>query len=290
MTWADDGELYTAYGDGWGFDPKLPDKLSLGFAVISGSPPAFSGSNYRSPTGEQVGDGVTAGKASGLLMVDGTLYMWVRNLGNARLAWSANHGRTWEWSSWRLRPGFGCPTFLNFGRDYAGARDGFVYVYSHDADNAYLPADRMVLARVPKDAIARREAYEFFAGLNADGSPRWTQDIGRREGVFRNPRKSFRSSVTYHAKSKRYLWTQTVPIAGEDPRFAGGIGIFDAPEPWGPWTTVYFAERWDVGPGETSGFPAKWISDDGRTLYLVFSGMDSFSVRRATLTFRETDR
>ena len=33
-------------------------------------------------------------------MVDGVLYLWVRNAGNARLAWSADHGRTWTWSGW----------------------------------------------------------------------------------------------------------------------------------------------------------------------------------------------
>ena len=77
----------------------------------------------------------------------------------------------------------------------------------------------------------------------------------------------------------RYLWVQTG--LGDDPRFAGGLTIYDAPEPWGPWTTVFATERWDVGPGETASFPPKWMSPDGRTLYLVFSGDDCFSVRRA---------
>ena len=63
ITWGADNNLYTAYGDGWGFDPKIPDKLSLGFAVITGSPPAFSGVNYRSPTGEQTGDDICRRKA-----------------------------------------------------------------------------------------------------------------------------------------------------------------------------------------------------------------------------------
>jgi hypothetical protein len=80
---------------------------------------------------------------------------------------------------------------------------------------------------------------------------------------------------------KRYLWCQTLP--GTDARFGGGFGIYEAPEPWGPWTTVYFTENWDVGPGETSSFPTRWMSADGKTLYLVFSGNDSFSVRRAIL-------
>jgi hypothetical protein len=69
-----------------------------------------------------------------------------------------------------------------------------------------------------------------------------------------------------------------------DARFAGGLGIYDAPEPWGPWTTVYFTEQWDVGPGETSSIPTKWMSGDGREFYLVFSGDDHFSLRKARIT------
>ena len=72
-------------------------------------------------------------------------------------------------------------------------------------------------------------------------------------------------------------------------RFQGGFGIYDAPEPWGPWTTVYFSPVWDVGPGETSSFPTKWMSEDGKTLHLVFSGDDFFSVRKAILTVQDPD-
>jgi CubicO group peptidase (beta-lactamase class C family)/predicted GH43/DUF377 family glycosyl hydrolase len=68
-----------------------------------------------------------------------------------------------------------------------------------------------------------------------------------------------------------------------DTRFAGGLAIFDAPQPWGPWTTAYYTEAWDVGPGDTASFPTKWMSPDGQTLTLVFSGEDAFSVRRARL-------
>ncbi len=34
VTYADDGNLYTAYGDGYGFDPIVPTKLGLGFARV----------------------------------------------------------------------------------------------------------------------------------------------------------------------------------------------------------------------------------------------------------------
>ena len=135
---------------------------------------------------------------------------------------------------------FGWPTFLNFGKDYAGARDGYVYVYSPDGDNAYRAADRMVLASVPKGPDHRT------------GSPRVLQESGRgrNSGLDRGHRRMqgglqssggcYRAAVSYNAGLRRYLWCQTLP--GGDARFRGGFGIYDAPEPWGPWTAAYFTE------------------------------------------------
>lgn len=109
-------------------------------------------------------------------------------------------------------------------------------------------------------------------------------DVSRRVAAFTNPGRCYRSGISYNAALKRYFWCQIIP--GPDTRFKGGFGIDDAPEPWGPWTTAFFTESWDVGPGETSSIPTKWISTDGRTMHLVFSGDDHFSVRRATLNLK----
>jgi CubicO group peptidase (beta-lactamase class C family) len=286
LTWADDDHQYTAYGDGWGFEPFVPEKLGLGFARVDGAPPRFTGVNIRSPSGEQIGSGAKAKKASGILCVDGVLHLWTRNAGNAQLAWSRDHGQTWTWADWKFTTSFGCPTFLNFGKNYAGARDEYVYVYSHDSDSAYRPADRMVLARVPKGKITERAAYEFFTGLDEKEQPLWSSDIARRGAVFTHRGRCYRSGISYSAGLKRYLWVQIVPgTEGKkaDTRFEGGFGIYDAAQPWGPWTTVYFTDKWDVGPGETASFPTKWMSADGTKLHLVFSGDDHFAVREATV-------
>ena len=84
---------------------------------------------------------------------------------------------------------------------------------------------------------------------------------------------------------KRYLWCQTLPESTDPrgPRYQGGFGIYEAPEPWGPWRTVYLTEAWDTGPGETSSLPPKWMSEDGLTCYLLFSGDDCFFVRNLGL-------
>jgi CubicO group peptidase (beta-lactamase class C family) len=284
MTWADDGHLYTAYGDGHGFGPKTGPKLSMGLARVEGPADGFTGVNVAAETLEQRGEGAKGRKAGGILCLRGTLYLWVRNAGNSQLAWSADHGRTWTWSPWRLTESFGCPTFLAFGRDYAGARDEYVYVYSFDSASAYEPADRMVLARVPAARITEQAAYEYFVRLGGDGRPEWSADIARRGAVFEHKGRCYRSGISYNAALKRYLWWQAIP--GGDTRFKGGFGVYDAPEPWGPWTTVYFTEQWNVGPGESGSFPTKWMSPDGRTVHLVFSGDDTFAVRRATLELK----
>ncbi len=285
ITWADDDNQYTAYGDGWGFGPKSDRKLSLGLAKIIGGPESFQGINITSKTIEGFGDDKTGPKASGMFCVDSILYMLVRNVGNSQIAWSDDHGANWNWCDWKFTTSFGAPTFLNFSRNYEGRRDEFVYLYSHDSDSAYAPADRMVLARVPVGQIRERKAYEFLRSFDDVHRPLWTRNIRERGAVFVNPGRCYRSGITYNAGLKRYLWCQILPESTDTrgPRYQGGFGIYEAPEPWGPWRTVFCTEAWDTGPGETSTFPTKWMSPDGRTLYLLFSGNDCFSVRKAIL-------
>ncbi|OAI56580.1 hypothetical protein AYO47_08895 [Planctomyces sp. SCGC AG-212-M04] len=283
LTWADDDHLYGAYGDGQGFVPFVERKLSMGLARIEDGPESYRGVNIRSKDMEQLGDGQRGRKASGMLMVDGVLSMWVRNAGNSQIAQSRDHGVTWTFADWKWTKSFGSPSFLNFGRNYAGARDEYVYVYSVDGDSAYVPADRMILARAPKTRLMDKAAYEFFAGLDLEGKPTWSKKLQDRKGVFEHPGRCYRQGITWNAGLKRYLWVQILPESTDSrgPRFQGGLGVYDAPEPWGPWTTVFFSNSWDVGPGDTGSFPTKWMSADGETAWYVSSGDDSFSVRKA---------
>ena len=291
VTWADDDAIYTTWGDGRGFDPIVPQKLSLGFARIDGMPGSFTGTNIRS-TAEQLGDGRKGRKGWGMLCVDGVLYLAMGhadgNGGQSQLAWSRDHARTWEFADW-VFPQFGLVGFVNYGKDYRGARDDYVYAYSHDGPQADTPADRFVLMRAPKrsDQRAKRLGVLRATGRSKRAAV-WTPDIERRGAVFSHRDGCLRSAMTYNAALSRYLWWQQIPAAPNsddrgDTRFEGGFGVYDAPEPWGPWTTAFYTERWDVGPGEHADFPAKWMSPDGRELCLVFSGNDSFCVRKATL-------
>jgi CubicO group peptidase (beta-lactamase class C family) len=286
LTWGDDDAQYTSYGDGEGFEPLLDTKLSMGFARIAGGPANFRGINIRSD-GERRGDGAKGAKASGILMVDGVLYMWVRNTGNSQLAWSRDHGRTWQWG-FHFATSFGSPAFLNFGRNYAGARDRFVYIYSQDGPSAYVSDDALVLARVPKGRIRDRNAYEFFAGRDDTARPRWVSDIEDRHPVFQFPGHCQRVDAVYNPLLKRYLLALGY-------NHKGGWGIFDAAEPWGPWTTVFHTDYWGLGGTHGYRLPAKWIGPEANRMTLVFSGValpdttyDAFCVRPMTLELLPT--
>jgi len=202
MTWADDDDLYSAYGDGYGFEPKISKKLSMGFTRIAGTADYFLGENIRS-IDEQFGDGSSGKKASGMLMVDGILYMWARNANHrgegSQLAWSFDYGKNWIWSDWIFNR-FGYCTFINFGPDYADARDNYVYTISHDNSSAYKRSDRFVLMRVPKRRIRDRSAYEFFVELSPADKPVWSRSIDDRDAIFIDPKRCHRSGISYNAE------------------------------------------------------------------------------------------
>ncbi len=246
----------------------------------------MEGFNIRTRSGERAGDGIYGPKASGLLSVDGTLYMLVRNRVNSQLAWSDDEGKTWEWADWRFESGFGCPTFLNYGKDYDGARDHYVYIYSNNEESAYAASDEMILVRVPENRIKEHGAYSYYAGLDGKNKAEWTEDYNKRKAVFINPGRCYRSGITYNKGLGRYLWCQVIPLSARGtsrgPRFQGGLGIFEAPEPWGPWKTAYYTLDWDMGPGEMGSLPTKWMSADGKSCHYLFSGNDFFSVRKVT--------
>jgi hypothetical protein len=178
-----------------------------------------------------------------------------------------------------METSFASPAFLNFGRNYAGARDGFVYTYSQDGSSAYESDNQLVLARVPKTRITDRAAWEFLERVDEQGRPVWTSDVNRRGAVFANPAGCQRVDVVYNPGLKRYL----MALAYDH---SGAWGLFDAPEPWGPWTTVLHRE-WDIAGTHGYRLPAKWIARDGRSMTLVFSGTrpnDAFCTRQMTLS------
>ena len=115
-----------------------------------------------------------------------------------------------------------------------------------------------------------------------DGHPVWTSKLDERGAVFTFPGHCERVDAVYDAGIQRYLLAVGY-------NHAGAWGIYDAPEPWGPWTTVFHTENWGLGATHGYRFASKWISADGLSGWLVFSGVkpnDAFCVRRMKLVKR----
>jgi hypothetical protein len=308
MAWVDDDLYITSWGDGPGFEgPTAREaRLSLGFARIYGDPPSLRGEDFATSVDTPEGSGSSGIKASGLLMVDGILYMFVRNykppgsedFTNARLAWSRDAGVHWQWADWHFADTFGCPEFVQFGKNYQGARDRYVYIASQANDSAYGFAPDIVMARAPKDRVADRDAYEFFAGLDESGQPRWSAEIAERAPIFHDPHGTQRVAITYNAALKRYILTTSHLPPGVEATHTAALGVFDAPEPWGPWTTLYYDDHWSVVDGKDCRtyhhkFPTKWMSADGKEMWLLYSGLDGglyeFCVKKVKLEVRRPD-
>jgi hypothetical protein len=268
----------------------------MSLARIVGDPPDFSGENLISPTAHKTGGDVQGRKASGLLMVNGVLYMWVRNLKKdgtgSSLAWSEDRAATWTWADWSF-PDIGYPTWLGAGKNYSAANDEYAYVYSPDTPGAYKTSDHMILARVNNAQIRNKEAYCFFAGLDGDGNPQWEASFEQRKPVVTDPGRCYRPEVVFNPGIGRYiLCTATSGSArwcGTDEKY---LGIFEAPTPWGPWSVVKEVYGWG---GDENRFqpriPTKWISEDGKIFYLLYScfpkGPYQFNVQKCSLELSE---
>lgn len=304
VTWADDGHQYAAWGDGGGFGGtnKL-GRTSLGIARIEG--PRQDHRGYNIWGGHEPENPATfKGKSYGIICVKSVLYMWVgfsetRNdpFREVRMAVSYDHGATWKLTDWSFTKSENVimPTICQFRGDYAGARDDFIYHYliryqSEEGPDDYpdkvpwLVAQKpgiIDLARVPADRILDRSAWEFFKGTGEDGKPLWTDVLSQRRGVFNDSNGvGWCMSVSYNAGLERYML-----CTEHTETHRGKLGIFDAPEPWGPWTTAAYYDNWgqDFVPVNTFywSFSNKWLSPDGTDFSLIFTGRkqnDSWNV------------
>jgi hypothetical protein len=145
----------------------------------------------------------------------------------------------------------------------------------------------VILARVKLKKFRERKEWEFFAGLDDKGKPRWVRELSKRKPVLEDKGRCERVDAVWHPGLKRVLLTVSA-------NHEGAWGIYDAPAPWGPFTTAYHTNDWGLGPTHGYRLPAKWIGARDNSMWLVFSGKnlrgqkhyDGFCVRRMTLELR----
>ncbi|OVE76024.1 hypothetical protein BVX98_06660 [bacterium F11] len=294
ITWAKDGDQYTVWGDGGGFEgTNSRGRVSLGVARVTGTYDNYSGKNvYGGYNSEN--SAVVTGKSYGLVAIGATFYMWVgpgsggTSLNETVLQKSTDSGASWHPASWKFvrADGIGLPTILNYGPGYdrpESEDDGFVYHYFVGPASGLTirPSGQIYLARVHKDNIfLGRSHYEFFNGLN---SP-WSNDIHTKKPILElDDGVGWTMSVSYNEGLGRYIL-----CTEHTESIKGNLAIFDAPTPWGPWTTVLYETNWEgYGTNFFWNFSNKWLSADGKDFTLIFTGTsvnDSWNTIRGSFT------
>jgi len=327
LTWsADDQQLLPVVeGAGWPGLPK-DLYVESALVAVSGQPEnvqfhAVPGFPYYPIRECYRVNGSPVYSSSTALAVDGHIYFFCSAFGDAwkivgdyfvlhkdrgqKLIYSPDNGRTWRnqngsspvvWETakqqssqtmalWKEpQDALAGLSFLQMGRDYRDNRDGYVYIYGLKGG---AKVNELAMFRVPKTQVLDRGFYEYFAGLQSAGAPKWTKDISARAAVHSFPLGSgaygdwHLGSVAYNAPLGVYM------MVG----FIGGLveflninefelpknvlGLWTARNPWGPWTQVAEIDPWFPG-GDFNAhvlsltIAPKWISEDGKSFWIVW--------------------
>lgn len=287
VTWAEDDAIYTSAGDpNWGetFD-------GLDTERITGMPENWK-IEKTNPMNDYRGWGGNGPKPTGMICVDGILYMAVQNLlgaqrppfsvasqngTDAQIVYSFNKGGFWTPSLQSIHtpmfPGykFGGPAFINHGKNNEYAKDDYVYAVSSDQwDNG----SNLRLGRVHKTKIMEAGCWEWVAAFDLKHQPVWTNDLEAAIPVLSMYKWLGAPEMVYHHTLDRYILF-TWRLHGDfSPDSGTDLIVMESKYPWGPFSLVYAEEYWE-GKAFTPycpRLPLKWLSDDGITGWLLFSG------------------
>jgi hypothetical protein len=329
MTWgADDRQLVVVNdGSGWLDPPTKFFKRSLW--SMSGGPTDAMFSEVESyPNVAESDEPETAPHyhGYGLLAVHGRIYQFLSALDQAKdrprrwtaakLIQSDDGGRSWrnsdgtrpvKWETWEeqsrrslafFKEPDGCFSLLSIlqmGQDYRANRDGYIYVYGPNGNSDGL-MNQLVMFRVPIEHILDRSAYEFFAGFQDNGAPRWAGDLGKRKPVHRFPRgwvnrtslfpgdivvETWLPSVVYNEPLGLYMMAGAgTGCAPDGTEFGkpGYLGFWVSATPWGPWRQIHEETAWTPG-GDTAvrayspQIAPKWIAPDGKSFWMAWADL-----------------
>jgi hypothetical protein len=201
---------------------------------------------------------------------------------------SRDGGKTWSNAPRKetprfLGPNFGNLQFIGFGPGYTRVPAELGdYVYAVSNDSNWESGDHLYLARVPRDKILERAAWEFFS--SSPNAPTWTKVEDAAKPIFRDAGHVGHSDITYNAELQRYLlsvFSDTVPhletaTVAETKAWEKQteLQLYEGPTPWGPWALVYNENPWG-GPDHACylpHLPSKWLGNDGLTGWMLYSG------------------
>ena len=307
--WADDGDQYTIMDDGGTDLPPSGGLWKQSMARITGAPPhiriAHVGDPDKPPphTFAQIhrNPGLWAGPlgpyySSGLVAANHIFYAtqeldwkWGANsvfAGLQGIAYSRDRGRTWQFANKPFPAPLGNLNWVIRGKGGFYA-DGYVYAIATERE---FNADTLIIGRARPDAadITDPSRWQWLAGwTDRDGlkwpshpdpdSMRWpvfSSSFERAESILSWKGHLTYPQMSYDSPLHRYLLTFTYSYGHATPglwRNGAELVILEAPHPWGPFSFVAHESNFGPSNGYDPGFPIKWISRDGRDLWMKWA-------------------
>ena len=290
-TWADDDDLYSIADDTLGVDRVCNSNLAI--HKVKGTPPDHKVITINPMTEYgrfQEHDGLDTWKGNGLVCIEGVLYLAVsqhsgamdfpdnvQRTYDATIVKSTDYGKTWSKKpevGKAMFPGtrFSTPFFVQYGKNYDGAMDEYVYAVSNLG--TWNNGNFMVLGRVLRDKIADLSAgdWEFFTTADAKNVPSWSKDFGKAGAIFKHRGFTSMTGIQYVPAAKRFIlpqWAFT-DLDSKNPWAQTMLCIYEAPKPWGPWRHVHTEPNWQnfYNPG----LPSKWFEDSGKRMWMTQAG------------------
>jgi hypothetical protein len=318
--WASDGNVYGAWGDGNGFASGIKKFIGIG-KLVGSSPSSLTGSDTylgttfsnpppcaQQPTLGGKPHGVVALGSSVMYMFHSTQDLctndtWLAKSTTNGAAWTDHVGGTsLEWPD---ANGFSPASVLQTGQAQAGAlvpvsgTTPYLYVYGRKNTDA-AGSGKNYLARVPaspSNSIETPSNWSYYSGTDASGNPTWASSSASAVPVWTDPDHAESLIVSFDKAIGRYIAYNDHGSACSGAPCMRQLGLFDAPSPWGPWTTFDYEENFDntgcgsncLGNGPSVGWSLmqKWMSSDGLTIWPEYSSTgvwDSLNFIKGTLS------
>jgi hypothetical protein len=175
----------------------------------------------------------------------------------------------------------GAPHFVDFGKNMEHSPDGRAYLVAHGAETddpqtrfanlSWITGDQIYLLRVEPGIENMNDAtrYEFFAGYDPGGDVRWTHDFDQIQPLLEWNNNMGVVTATYNPGLNKYLMCVTDGGTTVDKM---NTYILEADRLTGPWKLVTYMKHFGE-QGYFVNIPSKFISPDGRTMWLAYSGM-----------------
>jgi hypothetical protein len=213
-----------------------------------------------------------------------------KNYGVAAIIQSGDLGRTWTNLPTKdtpefFGPRFGAPAFLTFGpgnTETPAPLQPYVYAISNDGN--WASGDNVYLARVHRDSIVHRGAWQFFNGTTAQNVPTWTKEENDATPVFSDTGHVGHPTITYNKAIDRYILcisSDVIPhrenASDDDLRkwnWESELQLYESKTPWGPWFLFHNEKPW--GGNDHTAYllqmPSPWISANGLKGSVLFAG------------------